>query len=51
MGHLGPAGVEGRVVDCQGISSLEILVANVTMITEDALEVHRLHVVSDKAPP
>ena len=39
------------VVHCKGIPALEVLLAQFTLVAEDALEVDGLHVVPDEAPP
>ena len=41
--------MKGAVVDCQCVSSLEILVTEIAVVAEHASEVDRLDMVSDKA--
>ena len=41
--------MKGAVVDCQCVSSLEILVTEIAVVAEHASEVDRLDMVSDQA--
>ena len=50
-GSPGPDRMQCGVVHCKSVPALEVLLAQFTLVSEDALEVDGLHVVPDEAPP